>query len=209
VLDFGLLVLVELNLKESRAWIEMMRRYLVKSGSIESNSGSSADDLSGEAKIFKDLVVDVGEGSAEWSLLLLVSGLSSGLGKDSSLGENDDVLARELLLEFSDDLLVDLLPGLDLWEGNEKDDGLSAGSNLEFLGGLQNLVINPCSEKTSSTHLEVKLLQDGLKVGSGVVLDLDESGGKLLLAIGGLLASILENLGSCGVSHIVSSRLRV
>jgi len=178
VLDFGLLVLVELN--------------LVKSGSIESNSGSSADDLSGEAKIFKDLVVDVGEGSAEWSLLLLVSGLSSGLGKDSSLGENDDVLARELLLEFSDDLLVDLLPGLDLWEGNEKDDGLSAGSNLEFLGGL-----------------EVKLLQDGLKVGSGVVLDLDESGGKLLLAIGGLLASILENLGSCGVSHIVSSRLRV
>ena len=181
----------------------------MKSGSIESNSSSSADDLSGEAKIFKDLVVDVGEGSAEWSLLLLVSGLSSGLGKDSSLGEDDDVLAGELLLEFSDDLLVDLLPGLDLWEGNEKDDGLSARSNLEFFGGLQNLVINPCSEKVPGTHLEVKLLQDSLKVGSGVVLDLDESGGKLLLAIGGLLASILENLGSCGVSHIVSSRLRV
>lgn len=174
MLNFGLLILVELN--------------LVKSRSIESNSGSSADDLSGEAKIFKDLVVDVGEGSAEWSLLLLVSGLSSGLGKDSSLGENDDVLARELLLEFSDDLLVDLLPGLDLWEGDEKDDSLSAGSNLEFLGGL-----------------EVKLLQDSLKIGSGVVLDLDESGGKLLLAIGGLLASILENLGSCGVSHIIQA----
>jgi len=174
VLNFCLLILVELN--------------LVKSRSIESNSGSSADDLSGEAKIFKDLVVDVGEGSAEWSLLLLVSGLSSGLGKDSSLGENDDVLARELLLEFSDDLLVDLLPGLDLWEGDEKDNSLSAGSNLEFLGGL-----------------EVKLLQDSLKIGSGVVLDLDESGGKLLLAIGGLLASILENLGSCGVSHIIQA----
>lgn len=183
----------------------MIRCYLVKSRSIESNSGSSADDLSGEAKIFKDLVVDVGEGSAEWSLLLLVSGLSSGLGKDSSLGENDDVLARELLLEFSDDLLVDLLPGLDLWEGDEKDNSLSAGSNLEFLGGLQNLVINQGSVAFSDTHLEVKLLQDSLKIGSGVVLDLDESGGKLLLAIGGLLASILENLGSCGVSHIIQA----
>merc|ERR1712037_622307 len=119
--------------KGSISWKISLEDNLVKSRSIESDSGSSADDLSGEAKIFKDLVVDVGESSAEWSLLLLVSGLSSGLGKDSSLGENDDVLARELLLEFSDDLLVDLLPGLDPWEGDEKDDGLSAGSNLEFL----------------------------------------------------------------------------
>ena len=113
----------------------------MKSGSIESDSSSSADDLSGVAKILEDFVVDVGEGSAEWSLLLLVSGLSSGLGEDSSLGEDDDVLARELLLKLSDDLLVDLLPRLHLWEGDEEDDSLSAGSNLEFFGGLQNLVI--------------------------------------------------------------------
>ena len=54
VLNFGLLVLVKLNLKISLYRSKKKGRNLVKSRSIESDSGSSADDLSGEAKIFKD-----------------------------------------------------------------------------------------------------------------------------------------------------------
>ena len=45
-----------------------------------------------------------------WSLLLERVNLAGGLGQDSPLGDEDDVLARELLLKLADQ------PGLDLLE---------------------------------------------------------------------------------------------
>ena len=95
------------------------------------------------------------ESSAEWSLLLLVTGLSGRFRKDSSLklylfflkkiwggckfylGEDDDVFAREFFLEFSDNFLLDFLPGLDLRLRNDDSDSLAARPNVEFLGALK------------------------------------------------------------------------
>ena len=55
---------------------------------------------------------------------------------DANLGEDNDVLAREFFLEFSDNLLLDFLPGLDLWLGHDDGNGFAARANVEFLGAL-------------------------------------------------------------------------
>jgi hypothetical protein len=46
--------------------------------------------------------VDGGEGAGPWALLLVGDGrVALRLGEDAALGEEDDVLVRELLLELT------------------------------------------------------------------------------------------------------------
>jgi hypothetical protein len=61
-----------------------------------------ADDLGRPDHLVKDLLVNGSEGSRTGSLLLAGSGgVSLGLGENTSLGEEDDVLVGKLLLELS------------------------------------------------------------------------------------------------------------
>ena len=64
------------------------------------------------------------------------------------------MFAREFFLEFSDNFLLDFLPGLDLRLRNDDSDSLAARANVEFLGALKNNVnrntggrykVQPCS----------------------------------------------------------------
>ena len=78
--------------------------HLGEGGSIESYSGSLADDDSGEEELVEDGGVDCCEGSAVGSSLGSVFLDPSGL--DFAGGEDEDCLL-ELLLEFIDEFLID------------------------------------------------------------------------------------------------------
>lgn len=69
-----------------------------------------------------------------WSLLLrLGADLSGRLGQDGSLCNNHNVLAAELLLQLTNNTVLDLLESLQLWDRHVDDDGLLAG-NIDLLG---------------------------------------------------------------------------
>ena len=72
--------------------------YLKQTGSIEPNSDSLSDNLGGVDKVIEDAVVDSEEGAGPGPLLLQLVGLPGGLGQDPPLGDEDDMLATELLL---------------------------------------------------------------------------------------------------------------
>ena len=161
--NVGLLVLVQMNLEQS--------------GSIQTETNPLADDLSGVDKIIKDSTVHGNQSTAPWPLLLLLVHLTSGFGKNSTLGNEYHVFAGELLFQFTDQTSLDLLEGLQLWHGNEDDNGLFALTNFNFLGGG-----------------DVQFPQMTLEV--GVHLQVEQSLGDGLLEVVGRLAIGLDNLGS-------------
>ena len=59
--------------------------YLEKSGGVKSDTGSLSDNFGREAQIIQDSIVNRSQSSAEWSLLLLVFGLTGWFWQDSSL----------------------------------------------------------------------------------------------------------------------------
>ena len=61
--------------------------------------------------------------------------------KRKYLGQNDDVFTREFLFQFTDNLLLDLLPWFELWEWNKDGNSLATRSNVEFAGVLE-IIIN-------------------------------------------------------------------
>jgi len=58
---------------------------LEKSGGVKSDTGSLSDNFGREAQIIQDSIVNRSQSSAEWSLLLLVFGLTGWFWQDSSL----------------------------------------------------------------------------------------------------------------------------
>ena len=75
---------------------------LEDSGSVEPHSDPLADNLGGVDEVVEDRVVYGEKGARPRPLLLQLVGLSRRLGEDASLGDEDDVLAAELLLQFTD-----------------------------------------------------------------------------------------------------------
>ena len=63
----------------------MISAYLEKSGGVKSDTGSLSDNFGREAQIIQDSIVNRSQSSAEWSLLLLVFGLTGWFWQDSSL----------------------------------------------------------------------------------------------------------------------------
>merc|ERR1719219_536221 len=94
MLNVGLLGLVQVDLEEAR--------------SIQTDSYSLPDNLRWVDQVVQDGVVYGHQSAGPRSLLLQLVGLPGGLGQDPPLGNEDDVLATELLLELSHQ------PGLDL-----------------------------------------------------------------------------------------------
>ena len=87
VFDVGLLGLVQVDLEQA--------------GTIQTDPDSLANNLSWVDKVIQDVVVDSLQSSGSWSLLLQLVCLPCRLGKNSPLGNEDHMLAAELLLELS------------------------------------------------------------------------------------------------------------
>lgn len=66
-------------------------------------------------------------------MLGLGAQLSGGLLQDGSLGNDDDVLAAELLLQLTNDSVLDLLESLQLWDRHVDDDSFLTG-HVDLLG---------------------------------------------------------------------------
>ena len=115
-------------------------------------------------------------------LLLKLVGLPGGLGQDPPLGNEDDVLAGELLLELADEASLDLLEGLQLRNRHEDDDGLLA-LHFDLLGSG-----------------DVQLSELAFQV--GVDLQIEEGLRDRLLELVGLLVVSLDDLGACGERHL-------
>ena len=88
MLDVGLLVLVQMDLEEP--------------GAVEPDAHPLAHDLGGVDEVVEDGVVHGHQGAGDGPLLLQLVGLAGGLGQDAALGDEDNVLAGELLLELAD-----------------------------------------------------------------------------------------------------------
>merc|ERR1740124_372112 len=97
------------------------------------------------------------------------------LGQDSPLGNEDDVLATELLLKLTDQPGLNLLELLQLGHGHEDNDGLLASTAVNLLSSS-----------------DVQLPQLGLQV--AVDLQVKQSLADLLLNLVRLLISGLDNL---------------
>ena len=80
---------IRIEIKVQNLWFRrvghVISTYLEKSGGVKSDTGSLSDNFGREAQIIQDSIVDRSQSSAEWSLLLLVFGLTGWFWQDSSL----------------------------------------------------------------------------------------------------------------------------
>lgn len=103
-------------------------------------------------------------------------GLTSWLGKDSPLCNENNMLAREFLLKFTNKTRLDLLEGSQLGHGYKDDDSFLA-TNVNFL----------CSCNVKFTKLSFQV---------GVQLQIKESMSDRVLELVGLLAGWLDDFRS-------------
>lgn len=107
----GLLILIQMNLDQL--------------GTIQLDANALANDFSWEDQIFQNVVVDSGQSAGTWTLLLQwISGLACGLGQDFTFANDDNVLAREFLLQFTNQNDLDFLESFLCWNWNINDDSL-------------------------------------------------------------------------------------
>ena len=179
--------------------------YLEEARPIQTDSYSLPDNLSRIDQVIQDSVVHGHQSARSGSLLLQLVGFPGGLGQDPPLGNEDHMLATELLLQFSHQPGLNVItklslrrsenaPGLDLLErlqlGNRHEDheAFLALAAVHLLGGG-----------------DVELPQGGLEV--TVHLQVQQSLADLLLDLVGLLIVRLDNLSS-GQSHSSSEMIQ-
>ena len=172
--------------------------YLEEARPIQTDSYSLPDNLSRIDQVIQDSVVHGHQSARSGSLLLQLVGFPGGLGQDPPLGNEDHMLATELLLQFSHQPGLNVItklslrrsenaPGLDLLErlqlGNRHEDheAFLALAAVHLLGGG-----------------DVELPQGGLEV--TVHLQVQQGLADLLLDLVGLLIVSLDNLPA-GESH--------
>ncbi len=166
--DVRLLVLVQVDLEES--------------GTVEAEPDPLANDLCGIDEVIEDGAVHGDERAAARTLLFLLVHFPRRLGQDPPLGNEDYVLARELLLKLTNQTGLDLLEGLLLRHGNKDHNGLLA-LDLDLLGSGDVELTEVLLEVR--IHLEV---QEGLR--------------DCLLEVVGSVAIRLDNLGTANKSHL-------
>mmetsp|Transcript_30056 Transcript_30056/g.55867 ORF Transcript_30056/g.55867 Transcript_30056/m.55867 type:complete len:309 (+) Transcript_30056:79-1005(+) len=143
---------------------------------VGADAGALANNLGGVHEVLEDGLMNVLEsaGTRANAVELLVAGVR--LLQHRALGDDDDVVAAELLLEFLNEDLLDLAEALEEVEGNEDDDRLLATLDLNLAGRGD--------VKTTELRLE----------GSVVQLKVEDLLGDAGLELGGLLALGLDNL---------------
>lgn len=173
--DGGLLVLVQMHLNQL--------------GAVELDTDTLANDFSREDKILQDGIVDSGQSAGAWTLLFQrIARLAGWLGQNLALTDDNNVLARELLLQFAHQNDLDLLEHLLLWNGHVDDDGLWSDGKLPLVKRSFNRLVS------SITHLlaakfnlactsDVQIAQIGLQVAVGLKLN-ERLGNRLLELIG-------------------------
>ena len=131
------------DMKEAHAHFQETR-------TVDGNTCPLADNLGGEDEVLKDLLVDAREGAATGPLLLHPRS-TGGLAQHPSLGNENDMAVRELLLELTGQPacksafgtfassarytpLLDLVEGLQLGDGDKDDDGLLATADIHLAG---------------------------------------------------------------------------
>jgi hypothetical protein len=107
-----------------------------------------------------------GEGTAHGPLLPLPPVLLADDGEDATVGNHDDVLAAELLLELTDETALDLVEALEQTEGHEDEHGGLATTEVDLPGAADE-----------------QLLEVTLKVGR-VDLEIEQGLGDLQLELG-------------------------
>lgn len=140
-LNIGLVTSIKVNLKDTT--------------SINLAAGALSSDLSGVDNVLKDGILDGSQGTGARAQSLGLLGTSVALSKDVTLGNNDDVTSRELLLQLAYKTSLDLLEGpLELvWHVH--DDGLASRSTVNLLGGGDEEVTEG-SLQLSGGHLKVE-----------------------------------------------------
>lgn len=130
---------------------------LCDSLSISLYSGSLSGDLGRVDNIIQDSVLNGSQcsGARARSAGLLVTGIS--LSEDGALGNEHNDLSRELLLELSDKLLVNLVHGFQKLVRNVEDDGGAATSTVDLLGSC-DVNVSERSLELGRSHFEVEEL---------------------------------------------------
>ena len=108
--NIGLLILIQMHLEQA--------------STVETESNPLANNFCRVDEVIKDGAMHSHQGAATGTLLLLLVHFPSRLGQNPPLGNEGDVLARELLLELSDQASLNLLEGLQLRHWNEDNNGL-------------------------------------------------------------------------------------
>jgi hypothetical protein len=99
-----------------------------------------------------------GTGTRADSALGSSGGTSEVLSQNGTLSNDNNVLARELLLKFADQTLLVLVVATEQTEGNGDNDGLLSAGNINFLSGRDLQVAQVTPRVFSSRHLKVQKL---------------------------------------------------
>lgn len=107
--------------------------HLDQLGAIQFDADTLANDFSREDQIFQDSIVDSGQGAGTRTLLFQgISGLASGFRQNFTFTNNNDMFAREFLLQFTDQNDLDLLEGFLLRNRHVNDDSLQNKTTHTF-----------------------------------------------------------------------------
>ena len=145
-LNVGLVASIKVNLEDTT--------------SVNLAAGALSSDLSGVDNVLKDGILDSGQSTGAGTQSLGLLGTSIALSKNVTLGDDDDVTSRELLLQLAYKPSLDLLEGPLELVGHIHDDGLASSSAVNLLGG-GDVKVAKGSLQFSGGHLKVeKLLGD-------------------------------------------------
>jgi len=105
-------------------------------GAVLADACALANNLRGEDQVVEDGLVDGRQGAAAGAQLLELARVARFLAQDAALGDDDDRLAGELLLEFLDQgaFLDHLLELSEHGDRDEDDNALLATADVDFLG---------------------------------------------------------------------------
>lgn len=159
-LNVGLVLSIKVNLEDTT--------------SVDLASGALSSDLGRVHNIFKDGILNSSESTGTGAQSLGLLGTSIALSEDVTLGYNDEVLSRELLLQFTDKTSLDLLEGLLELVGHVNNGSLASRAAVNFLGGKDE-----------------EITERGLELGGGE-LKVEEFLGDLGLEFIGFLHHIIK-----------------
>jgi len=144
------------------------------------DTGALPDNLRGVAQILQPVLMDGGEGAGAGTLMLNGTGvLALGLAHDAAMGNHDDraIGTSQLLAQLVDEAGMDLLPGLELGNGDDEDKGTAAAlSKVNLAGSVKLQGTEVSGDLGAGGGLEFKqgLAHGQFEFGGGGALVLDD-----------------------------------
>ena len=142
--------------------------------SVHLASGALADNLRGVHEVLEDSLLHGGERARAGAGSLSFGSAVVGRSVDGSLGNDDDMASRKLLLELPHEARLNLVKEREELEGNKQNDRLLRTGDDNLLGA-KNVKVAELSLDLSGAHFKVKNLLGDLLLerigGSAVGLD--------------------------------------